>query len=358
MINRCSVRAAICALALAGPAAAAVTLDFPQGAAETGARIERLASYRMPVGPFAKDGVLSQVVEGALDQRAWRFDAPGRSTLDLLQPLRDQLTGAGFAILFECEAVQCGGFDFRYATDVLPEPEMHVDLGDFRYLAAARNTAAGPEHVSLIVSRAVDQGFAQVGQVGQVTQVGHFGQFGQKPSAAAPQPASQGAGAAITATGAGQATAGVPERTVDPAAAIAAPATGPVDDGGGLIRGLLTGGAQVLDDLQFASGSAALSDGDYASLAELGAFLRDSPKARVMLVGHTDRSGDLAANIALSRERARSVRQRLLSRFDIPPRQIEAEGAGYLVPRAPNETEAGRLANRRVEVMLLANGFD
>jgi hypothetical protein len=34
--------------------------------------------------------------------------------------LRDQLTDAGFEVLFTCTDDACGGFDFRFATPVLP----------------------------------------------------------------------------------------------------------------------------------------------------------------------------------------------------------------------------------------------
>jgi OOP family OmpA-OmpF porin len=154
LTDRFPVRFAVALLALCGPAAG-LTLEFPGDATETAVRVERMTSYRMPVGPFAEGVIDTRLIEGGLDQRAWRFAAQGRSTLELLQPLRDQVTGAGFVVIFECEAVRCGGFDFRFGTDVLPEPDMHVDLGDFHYLAAERidqrSTDAGPEFVSLMV---------------------------------------------------------------------------------------------------------------------------------------------------------------------------------------------------------------
>ncbi len=315
-------------LALTGPAFA-ITLKFPGPADETRTRAEALTSYRMPVGPFAAGEVPAKLTEGALQQTAWRVQAPGLTTLQLLAPLRDQVTGAGFTILFECEAVGCGGFDFRYGTDVLPEPEMHVDLGDFRYLAAERRTADGPEYLSLIVSRAVDLGFVQVTRVG---------------SDAAPLPEVLLSAGTL---GRAERAPALTEGGVLPGqVALSAPA-------GGLADRIRTGGAQVLADLVFETGSAALSEGDFPALAELAAFLKANPQARVMLVGHTDATGRLEANTALSRERARSVRDRLVTAFDVPPRQVDAEGVGFLSPRAPNDTEAGRLANRRVEVMLL-----
>jgi OOP family OmpA-OmpF porin len=72
----------------------------------------------------------------------------------------------------------------------------------------------------------------------------------------------------------------------------------------------------------------------------------------VVLVGHTDASGGLAGNTALSRARAASVRDRLMAEYAVPAAQITAEGVGYLAPRATNKTEDGRARNRRVEAIL------
>lgn len=328
-------RAALCLVALSGPSGA-LPLTFPGPADETGARAEVLTSYRMPVGPYDQGAVETRLTEGPLNQTAWRIAMPGLTTLQLLQPLRDQVAEAGFKVIYECEAVTCGGFDFRYATEVLPEPEMHVDLGDYRYLAAERSTADGPEYLSLIVSRAVDQGFVQVTRVGK---------------AALPKPG-------MTASTKSPLPLGSPEAAAPGTQVLAAaPAQGLLAaPSGSLAERLRGGGAQVLPDLVFASGAAALSDGQFASLDEVSTFLKSNPQARVMLVGHTDASGGLEANIALSRQRAQSVRQRLLKELDVPASQVEAEGVGFLSPRAPNDTEEGRLANRRVEVMLLSTG--
>ena len=131
-----------------------------------GERRADLTSYRLPTGPFSPEGVPAQLTEGNLDQTAWRLDAAGQSTLQIMVPLRDQIKAAGWNTLFECETAACGGFDFRYGIDVLPEPEMHVDLGDFRFLAATRAGKRGAEFLSLLVSRSADQGFVQMTLVG------------------------------------------------------------------------------------------------------------------------------------------------------------------------------------------------
>ncbi len=76
---------------------------------------------------------------------------------------------------------------------------------------------------------------------------------------------------------------------------------------------------------------------------------------RIMLVGHTDSVGGLDPNIALSRDRAASVRQRLIDAYGVAPNRLEAQGMGYLAPIASNLTAQGRETNRRVEAVLLPN---
>ncbi len=73
-----------------------------------------------------------------------------------------------------------------------------------------------------------------------------------------------------------------------------------------------------------------------------------------MLVGHTDNSGDLDKNIELSKKRAESVQTRLSDTYGVPIAQIQARGVGYHAPLGSNADPAGRDANRRVEVVLLA----
>ena len=94
------------------------------------------------------------------------MQSPALSTLDVLQDLRAQIRAAGFELIFECETESCGGFDFRFGAEVVAEPDMHVDLGDFRYLAADRGTDANKEYLSLLVSRSPQNGYVQLMRVG------------------------------------------------------------------------------------------------------------------------------------------------------------------------------------------------
>ncbi len=309
---------------VSGLAAPVFDLTFVAPAQPTSRRTEPMTSYRFAVGPFALGRIATLIAEGPLLQTAFKIDAPDQSTLQLLLPLRDQIMAAGFTVIYECETQACGGFDFRFGTEVIAEPDMHVDLGDFRYLAATRNAGTGDELLSLMVSKSPDHGFVQF------TQVGSFAKAAPRMAAAtmsrdlntvplvAPAPVTRAGGA----------------------------------DGAGVLAATLDQGLQVvLEDLVFASGSSALSPGDFASLRDLAAWLRGNPGRTVSVVGHTDASGSVSANLSLSKLRAQSVRQRLIADFAIPAAQITADGVGSSVPRDTNATNAGRQKNRRVEVM-------
>ncbi len=330
LIRTTTVFAAVMAFGCAE--AQAVTLSFPGAATQTSARSEALASYRLPVGPWTEAAFPTQLIEGALEQTAWRINVPGISTLALMQPLRAQIAQDGWSPLFECETEACGGFDFRYGTEVLPEPDMHIDLGDFRYLAARKDTAAGPEYLSLLVSRSVASGFVQLTRIGAA-----------QPDATelTPAPVTDPA-------------------TDDPVAVLTDPtpdvAPGPISASviSDIGKRLETGGSMALDDLVFSTGSGSLQDADYPSLAALAAYLKANPTRSIALVGHSDASGGLDGNIALSRKRAASVRQRLIDKYGVAAAQMTADGVGYLSPRDSNLTDAGRNRNRRVEVMLNA----
>ena len=66
------------------------------------------------------------------------------------------------------------------------------------------------------------------------------------------------------------------------------------------------------------------------------------------LSGHTDNVGSKARNLALSRERAESVKAYLVGK-GVNASKIEAVGYGMTQPIASNKTAAGRQKNRRVE---------
>ncbi|RQH08447.1 OmpA family protein [Paraburkholderia dinghuensis] len=88
-------------------------------------------------------------------------------------------------------------------------------------------------------------------------------------------------------------------------------------------------------------------------LDQVAQTLQQNPEVVAQVVGHTDNTGQPAFNQTLSVNRAQSVVNYLSTR-GIPMQRLAAEGRGDTQPVADNNTEAGRAANRRVEVFLRA----
>lgn len=301
---------ALALLATAAPALAAPTLSLPPSAARTAEDVRSVGSYDLPVGPWRDGAIETLHVEGEISRTAWRIAENREPTLAVMGTLRDQLRAEGFETIFECETDVCGGFDFRFATDILPEPRMHVDLGDFRVLSARRGNGGTTDYVNLIVSRTSDSAYVQMTRVGEAL--------------GAPLPI---------------AAARFEPETAAPTA-------------GALADQLVAAGKVVLGDLEFASGTAELGAGPFASLTDLALWLKANPDKTVALVGHTDAQGSLSSNTALSRQRADAVLDRLATEYGVPRGQMTADGVGFLSPFASNLTEAGRAQNRRVEAMI------
>lgn len=289
----------------------ATEINLPPAAVLQSESVADFANYDMPIGPYAAGGVPVRSLVGLVTHQTWRIESSSRTTLQTLDLIRGQLLLQGYEIVFECNEITCGGFDFRFGTDILGLPEMYVDLADFRYLAA--ENAAERQAVSLVASRSARAGFLQIVRV--------------DPAGSGPETV---------------------EPVVAPEAGIVANPP-PVE---GLAASLARVGHAILGDLRFETGSADLAQGPYASLDELAGLLRSDPDLHIALVGHTDASGSLEANIALSKRRATSVMVRLVADYGIPQSQLEAEGMGYLSPIGDNRTEAGRQANRRVEIIV------
>lgn len=107
----------------------------------------------------------------------------------------------------------------------------------------------------------------------------------------------------------------------------------------------------TLGDVLFSTGRADLKAGSVANLDRLVAFLGQSPERTVRIEGHTDNRGGQSLNQALSQKRADSVAMYLTGR-GVANNRVTAIGEGYNSPVADNTTDAGRQANRRVEVVI------
>lgn len=84
---------------------------------------------------------------------------------------------------------------------------------------------------------------------------------------------------------------------------------------------------------------------------EAARYLKKHKNKKLRLTGHTDNTGNDAANLRLSRERASDVKSRLRS-SGINASQIVVDAKGETDPKADNSTITGRRANRRVTVVV------
>jgi OOP family OmpA-OmpF porin len=301
--------------ALSPDSSVAMELELPNGSRMTVERNTTVDSYDAPVAVFDGETVPTITIEGTVNRRAWRIPTAGLTPLQVMAPLRAQLKSQGYDLVFECASDTCGGFDFRFAVEVLPGPNMYVNISAYRYLTALLGPDAGPSRaVTVLVSVTAASAYVQIIDAADVAMDGRI-----------PEPAVSLATAAPPAAPSSQTISSLLEQN----------------------------GFAILEDLDFATGTSDLGPGPHPSLKTLAELIGARADLRVLLVGHTDASGTLSANVTVSRARAQAVRTRLIERYNIPPDRLDAEGMGYLAPVASNLTEEGRTRNRRVEAVLL-----
>jgi outer membrane protein OmpA-like peptidoglycan-associated protein len=109
-------------------------------------------------------------------------------------------------------------------------------------------------------------------------------------------------------------------------------------------------------NIPFATGRAEFSPGARRVLDRLRKELLVASGTSIEVQGHTDNVGNPQANMALSEARAFALKNWLVKNFpyNFPSERIQVMAFGAQRPVQPNTTEAGRAANRRVEVILTA----
>ena len=107
----------------------------------------------------------------------------------------------------------------------------------------------------------------------------------------------------------------------------------------------------VIGDLLFDTNRAVLKPGAGQSVQRLATFLQAYPTRTALIEGYTDNVGSDASNQSLSERRAVSVKNALLA-LGVESQRLVTHGYGEDFPVESNESVAGRLSNRRVEVIL------
>jgi len=89
------------------------------------------------------------------------------------------------------------------------------------------------------------------------------------------------------------------------------------------------------------------------TLDEVAKLLKADPALKLEVAGHTDNTGSAAHNLQLSAGRAAAVVNALVATYGIDRARLEPKGYGDTRPVAPNDGEANRARNRRVELRKL-----
>mgnify|MGYP003574980252 CR=1 FL=1 len=110
------------------------------------------------------------------------------------------------------------------------------------------------------------------------------------------------------------------------------------------------------DNMLYKSGDYQISDVAGATLSKIAKIIKDYKDYDVLIEGNTDNVPISRENIRnnwdLSTLRASSVVQALQNTYSVDPSRLTAGGRGEYNPIAPNDTEAGRLKNRRTQIII------
>lgn len=118
------------------------------------------------------------------------------------------------------------------------------------------------------------------------------------------------------------------------------------------MKKIQAGARIVIANILFNTGNATLKAESYSELNKLVNLLRENAEVKIEVSGHTDNVGSAGLNKKLSKSRALSVKNYLVSQ-GISGERVNFEGYGFDRPIAPNDNAEGRAANRRVEIEVL-----
>lgn len=103
------------------------------------------------------------------------------------------------------------------------------------------------------------------------------------------------------------------------------------------------------DKLLFETGKSVLKSESQNQLKNVADILTTFPKVKIKIGGYTDNTGNAAANLKLSADRASTVKEALIA-LGVDATRVESEGYGDQHPVASNDTEEGKAQNRRIAI--------
>ena len=118
-----------------------------------------------------------------------------------------------------------------------------------------------------------------------------------------------------------------------------------------LAKALDEKGSVAIHGILFDTGKVTIKPESAAAIAPIGELLKSTPALKLEIQGHTDNVGAAAANLKLSQDRAAAVKAYIVSTFGVAADRLTTAGFGDTKPLGDNKTDAGRTANRRVELV-------
>ena len=117
------------------------------------------------------------------------------------------------------------------------------------------------------------------------------------------------------------------------------------------VRKIEVGVPYTINDILYATNSAELNNHSKFILRQFSRFLKENPGIKVSIQGHTDDVGDDTKNMELSDQRAKGVKDYLVS-LGISASRLKSKGYGETKPRVPNDSESNRAKNRRTDFVI------
>ena len=124
-----------------------------------------------------------------------------------------------------------------------------------------------------------------------------------------------------------------------------------VADASSMAKSIEETGRVAVYGIYFDTGKSTLKPESQPTLQEIAKLMKANQALKLYVVGHTDNTGALDANMKLSMDRAAAVINALVSQHSVNAASLKACGDGPTAPVATNDTEEGKALNRRVELV-------
>lgn len=225
------------------------------------------------------------------------YVVPGASSLKILENYKRALAASGFELTGECTPTTCENANSAFTTEILLVSDVSPFKAHKPYIMTARKDGV---HVAVFTNQRDEKSYVKLMIV-----------------------ETEELGAQLVTTNASEIG-----RKID-------------QDGKAAIYGIY-----------FDTGKAEVKPESRKTLDAMAEYLETHPGLNFYVVGHTDDTGELEANVQLSTARAQAVATNMAEHYKVDAKRLLAKGVGPYSPEGSNLTGKGKSENRRVELVL------